>query len=307
MSKTLVRLSLLLCSFITISAFAEQRNPLEQHDVNATHTEAEYPEIPLIYFNAKNHKFERPFLFRRTLIDESQLQHAPRILGNQTGFKYSSHQDVVFTKGAMKNVDWFVFRPVENFKRDVYTTAEDGFVDKTSHRIQSVEKIAEVRFARYSSGISEMQIVNQIQEIRANDILVPKERITFIDLPNEKHADKNKVAVRGNLLGHVDGSLFAGLNDAVVIDRGHHDGVEVGDILNVIETQQVVVERDRQVASFLQPISGLFKKKETVELPHQNVAKLIVVKTYPHFSMALLKESQGPLARNKIVVNTVEG
>lgn len=115
------------------------------------------------------------------------------------------------------------------------------------------------------------------REVLAGDVLIPTD-----DRPLQAfyapHAPDD--AIRGQIIGVVDGVSQIGQHSVVVLNRGQRDGVELGHVLQVRQVPQPIND----------PVT-----RERVQPPSDPAGTLMVFRLFERVSYALVMNASGPM------------
>lgn len=239
--------------------------------------------------NGVSQSFLRQYLTYDTLIDKQDFDQAPRVLGSQEGWHYLSKREPFYIDSETDEENWFVYRAVSEFDRQY-----NGKLVK----MVSLKKVAQARLISKLDNMSEMQLIEQLQEIKPNDILLPEPSMKTGDIFHPRAAQSG---LTGNMIGHLYGSKYIGLRQIVVLDIGAKDGLVAGDILSA----QFPGSSLKGVKGKMRYISNVDNNYEPIErkLPSRLVGTLLVIKSYPHFSLAMVAKAEQPLFSPMIVTS----
>ncbi|MDD1795555.1 LysM peptidoglycan-binding domain-containing protein [Enterovibrio sp. ZSDZ42] len=233
----------------------------------------------------------KQYLTFDTLISEAELSLAPRVLGSQEGWSYISKRTPFYIDASVETENWFVYRTVTKFER---------LDNEQIIRVFSLKKVAEAKLVRALDEMSEFKLVKQSQEVKPNDILLPA---LGEKTGNVFHPQAAPAALEGNLVGHLYGSKYVGLKQIVVVDRGAEDGVNAGHALSV-QQPGATLKGTKGKMRYDSDIDNAVMAETT--LPDQRVGVLLVIKSYPYFSLAMVVDAAQPLSAPMPVIS-VEG
>ena len=231
----------------------------------------------------------RQYLTYDTLILKEKLHSVPRVLGSQDGWSYLSTRAPFYVDLPLKDQDWFVYRTGNQFERQ--------FKGKTIQMV-SLKKIAKAKLNRTLAEISEMQLIEQTQEVRPNDILLPATGKKTGSIFYPRPAPLGTI---GNMVGHLYGSKYVGLRQIVVLDLGLKDGLSAGDTLSAqlpgssLKGGKGVMRYTKETDTVHEPI--------VTQLPPHIAGTLLVIHSYPYFSLAMVAESKQPLSAPMKVIS----
>lgn len=255
--------------------------------------------IPLSYFPTTDNLFKQRYLIDETLVNENTLGSALRVLGNSTGKQYLADEESVFVSGHVVEQDWVIFRPMTTFSREV-----DG---QSQAQMQSIQKIAEAKLQRYITGVSELKIINQTQEVRSNDYVVPRKWVALVSAIPKPSKNKMPVKQQGMLLGHINGSTYSGIHDMVVINIGQFDGVTNGKTFSVLSDREQIVTGENKEVRLFDFNKDFLTLDKVVLLPAEKLAQLQVIRAFPYFSVAMVKTALQPLSKNLYLIESKDG
>ncbi len=154
-----------------------------------------------------------------------------------------------------------------------------------------VANIASGTVIRVSEDVATVRIDTSIQEVRNGDLVLPErqEQYNPFFFPKPGQVNDNNVRIVA-----LNNALFrAGKWQVVAISRGSRDGVEIGDVFQVNRPERMV--RD-EVMHPKGELSTLLKpKKAMIKLPEEYVGHIMVFKTTPRISYAIITEGKRPI------------
>lgn len=142
--------------------------------------------------------------------------------------------------------------------------------------------VAEARLVKLGVGDepATLKVKQSKLEISAGDYLYP---VIEDDSIQTFYPKAPEVKVDGGILAVLDGATQISQYNVVAIDQGADGGLKVGDVLQIDSIGSMV--RDR--------FSG--KAFDEVKLPDEKAASLMVFRTFPKISFALVMETTRPL------------
>jgi LysM repeat protein len=134
--------------------------------------------------------------------------------------------------------------------------------------------------------VSEAVLTDSARETLPGDVLIPEEHESIADFA--PHVPDRPVS--GRIMAVVDNVLVVGQNQVVAINRGSNDGLERGNVLTV----------DQEVEQVPDPCANIENSSTcvihpTVTMPTDVAGNLLVFRTYPHMSYALILEDTVPI------------
>ena len=223
-----------------------------------------------------------PYLEFDRLLDLSTLKGAERVLGASHGNKYLTKNEWLFISGAQQQTKWGIYRQM-----DTYSRGEQKMV--------ALKQIALGDLQQSEDEMSALQITQQTQEILVDDIALPlgdseKNSLSTHFFP---HPSPSQESVQ--ILGAIEGSDYVGKNQVVVIDRGLEDSLAQGSMFELYQPSKLV-KADSDASPVVEKAA-----LEKWQLPNLRIGSLMVIRPYPHFSLALVTESQQPISKQTLV------
>lgn len=226
---------------------------------------AAIPSIP-------NHLIE-PFLSRPLVVEANRLDAYPRIVATQEGRVYLGRGDTAYARGVTDPA-------VKSY--NVFRTAQPLFdPDDTARRRPIAYEaffLGTVAVTKTGDDVTTLRIVDSKQEIGEGDRLIPVERLTlasYVPRRPQQQIDARIVSVYGGLDNAAGGSV-------VTLNRGRADGLEVGDVLALLQVGGTIT--DRTVRGW-----------QSVELPDERIGEVFVFRVFDHIAYALVVRSTVPV------------
>lgn len=221
------------------------------------------PAIPLDQIGA--------FLRRHRILAADELNNSAYIVAGSQGHLLSAPGDSIFGRGVFPQGEraYGIFRPGEAY-RDPLSNELLGYhgQDIGSARLLSDNH----------ADVTELEVTRVTEEVRISDRLLPYEErmldATFYPrAPERTIEDGYMIAVDG-------GVTQIGTTSIVVLNRGQRDGLEIGHVLAVYQSGELVFDR---IA------------RENVRLPDVRAGLLMVFETFEKASYGLVLKSRHPL------------
>lgn len=219
-----------------------------------------------------------PYLESDRLIDKAELDKSERVLGSSKGKKYLTQQELLYISGSHTHTEWSIYRPVAEFER-----GEQVMI--------ALKRVASAKLVESDEAMTGLSVLNQVQEVQVDDIALPDVGIEILNLSTTFYpvpSPENSVA---HILGSLDGSQYVGQNQVVVIDRGEEDDLRQGSMFELYEIGSHVVGKKHQSQQLSQA------SDDKLKLPDTKVGNLMVIRPYPHFSLALVTQSTQPIGK----------
>jgi hypothetical protein len=222
--------------------------------------------IPLIPLNEVG-----PFLLRHRILSARELESAAYVVAGAQGHLISAPGDRIFGRGRFPESErvYGIYRPGETYREPV--TGE--LLGYQAQDIGSAQLLSASR-----EDVKELEITRVTEEVRISDRLIPmQERI----LDATFHPRAPETPIEGGLMIAVDGGVSQiGALDIVVLNRGVRDGLEIGHVLAIYQTGELVYDE----------IAG-----ENVRLPDARAGLAMVFETFEKASYALVLKANRPL------------
>ncbi|MGR5096504.1 LysM peptidoglycan-binding domain-containing protein [Vibrio maritimus] len=224
---------------------------------------------------------------REGLVLSSELRDFPKVIGSSTGLKYVTAQDDVYINYQGNETDWAIYRVSQTFS-----------ALQPEYSMQQVRMVAVAKTKSKSADITTLEIERPNHEVKQQDVVIP---LSSIQTPEhlqsfEPHAG---IPVDGlAIVGMMEATHYAVRGQAVVLNHGFVSGIEQGSSYTLM--------RPAQAFQFAQGEHGLtdtYQEGLSQQLPTIEIGHLVVIRSYPFFSIALITEASEPITRQTIVTN----
>ncbi len=217
------------------------------------------------------------FLSRSRIVEPGVLEAAPYMLAGQQQRVIVGAEDRAYARGVFdpEYTNYGVFRKGQVFK------------DPETKEILGVfaQGIGTVAVTDTQGEVATLEVVRAFEEIRPGDQLLPSEdrSVDSLFYPSAPDDDINAqiIAVEG-------GVTQIGKFNVVIINRGEREGLQIGNVLAIYKTGEVV--RDRV-------------KGGSIALPDERAGLLMIFRTFEKLSFGLVLEADRALAVNDKVRN----
>ncbi len=224
-----------------------------------------------------------PFLTQPLLIENDQLESAPRIVAGQDNRVIFSPGTRVYINDVAKKDDlrWDIYRPGE------------PFIDPDTKEVLGTEAIYLGGLNIISYGVpASADIMHAKEEIFVKDRLIAtadKFQENFV--PHAPETD-----VKGRILRVYGGVAEAGPNSVVSINLGKQDGLEEGHVLAISHYGRIIKDpeykrSDRQSATDIE--NGLAPGQ--IKLPDEHTGLLMIFRTFDRISYGLIMNASNPI------------
>ena len=214
----------------------------------------------------------RPFLDRPRVVTEDQLDDAPYIVSSYEEHLISGTGNRVYARNIKNAVsDYNIIRPGV------------PYVDPETNDVLGYEAIylADARLLKLGEDDkpATLSVSKALREVLNNDVLIPYENREQM-FQFTPRAPESKV--NGQIISVFNGVSQIGQFMVVVLNRGESDGLAPGHVLAVLQKGATVNDSQRLLFS-------------SVELPDERAGLMMVFKTYPKLSYALIMEASRAL------------
>lgn len=217
------------------------------------------------------------FLSRSRIVEPGVLEAAPYMLAGQQQHLIVGAGDQAYARGSFDSAysNYGIYRKGQVFK------------DPVTKELLGVyaQGIGTVAVENVEGEIAKLEVVRTYEEVRPGDQLLPSEdrSVDSLFYPSAPVDDINAqiIAVEG-------GVTQIGKFNVVIINRGEREGLQIGNVLAIYKTGEVV--RDRV-------------KGGTVALPDERAGLLMIFRTFEKLSFGLVLEADRALAVNDKVRN----
>jgi hypothetical protein len=219
-----------------------------------------------------------PFLTRPLIVDEGQMNGAPRVVAQQDGHVYLGAGDKLYVRGDLRGSTSFqVYRPGVPLR-----DPETGKI--IAYEAVYLGSVALVAPARAGVDVHTFQVASSAQEIGVGDLLMPTPPTPLRNYV--PHVPSRPV--KGRVLGMNAGLSFAAQNQVVSINRGSVDGIDVGAVLNLYHFGETITDPGGR-----QGILGF--GRTALKLPDEEVGNLFVFRVFKNVSYGLIMQATQPV------------
>ena len=207
-----------------------------------------------------------PFLSQPLVLEENDLSAAPRIVAVQPGHVGAAKLEKVYAMGDLNGTVVFqIYRPVTPLKDPVTKQIlgyESAFVGAA--KLERVGKSA--------NEAHTLVITNAKEEVAVGDRLLP---VPNTEMTNYvPHAPAKEVS--GLIVSVYGGVALAGQNQTVSVNLGAAQGMDIGTILKLYRTGEVIADRTQE--------------KSVVKLPDEEYGTLFIYRVFKNISYGLIMQ-----------------
>lgn len=208
-----------------------------------------------------------PFLSKPLIVEENQLNDAPRIVATQEGSVYISVGAKAYVRGDLKGATTFdVFHPGKPLK------------DPSTQQVLGYEAVylGTLRLLRASTAENEPHtfvVVNAKEEMGVGDRMVPQEPtpiVNYVPHPPEQ-------PIVGQIMSVYGGVTQAGQNQIITINRGAKDGLDRGSVLELYRLGMLMKDTTDP-------------DKNVMKLPDEQYGDLFIFRVFNNVSYGLIME-----------------
>jgi len=220
-----------------------------------------------------------PFLTQPLIIEDDELQGAPRVIATQEERVFVGKDDKAYVRGDLKgNTSFQVFRPGAPLKDPV-----TGQVIGMEAYYLGTMKLQSAAKPGSGSDVHTFLVASAKEEIGKGDQLRATEPTpiqNYVPHPPEQQVDARVVAVYG-------GVAHAGQSHIVSINRGKLDGLDIGSVLQLYHSGKTVSDSTAP--------KGWFGREQQVKLPDEEVGSLFIFRVFKHISYGLIMQVTAPV------------
>ncbi len=232
--------------------------------IRVQHTEDAISSIPLDKIEV--------FLSRSRIVEPGELEAGPYMLAGQQQHVIVGAGDRAYARGAFdaQYSNYSIYRKGQAFK-DPVTKELLGMY---------AQGIGTVSVAKINDDIATLDIIRTYEEVRPGDNLLPSEdrSVDSVFFPSAPDTD-----IEAQIIAVEGGVTQVGKFNVVMINRGEREGLQVGNVLAIYKTGEIVADR---------------VKGGKVALPDERAGLLMVFRTFEKMSFALVLEADRALAVN---------
>lgn len=239
--------------------------------IRAQSIDASIPSIPI---ESIHQLLEKPLM-----IDEETLAKSAYVLDSRNNHLINALNDTLYVRKldtSIGNGRYQIFRP------------NKPLVDPISGEVLGYEAlyVAEAKLERKGDPAS-LRVTSSAREILRDDRILP---IDNSNMERDFFPRPPKHQVNGRIISLLDGISQIGQYDTVAINLGERDNISTGNILVIMRTGKVVIDRNEE------------KKNFEVKLPDERIGVLMVIRTYDKMSFALIMQADEPVRLNEQVL-----
>lgn len=235
------------------------------------------PMIPLASISA--------FLSKDHVINPELLIAAPRLLGDAIGSPRFYEGDIFYAQGQYdKNKLYGVYR----LGNDFHDPETDEFLGKQLIFVGHSEVSKSINVIT-TEKVTPHDFLKSSREARQGDLILPipeYETLPAYFLPQPVPSE-----VKGQIIGALNNAVAIGKWDAVVINRGKRDAMQIGSMFSILRSGPGVFISINKV-EYQEDASRFAKMGDAdVVIPAERIGELMIFKVYEKVSIALVMRS----------------
>ncbi len=222
----------------------------------------------------------KPYLVDMQIIDPKTLNSLPTVLEVEDEHVVGGAGDSInvanLPSGGIPGKMYFIYR-----KLDTFTLPE-------------TQKVLGIAMLEIGQGTlsqvgnpASLYLTSTNREVEGGDYIVMKQSLPQ---PQNYRPRLPTIPIRAKILSVLDGVIEAGQYNVVVLDKGSKDGLVVGDILTIIETNDAV-------------LAAMQSSGKTYSRPIKKEGTLMVFRTTPQISLGLILDAKLPIHVLDVAVN----
>lgn len=154
-----------------------------------------------------------------------------------------------------------------------------------------VADIATAKVVNVDRDVTTLQVSDNRHEVRTGDLILPPNHHQynpyFFPKPGKINDDNVRIVALSNAL------FRSGKGQVVAISRGANHGIQVGDVFQINRPEKIIRDNVMHPKGELKTLFSPSKAK--VRLPEEYVGHIMVFRTTPNISYALVTESKRPI------------
>ncbi len=238
--------------------------------IRAQSIDASIPSIPI---DSIRHLLQRPIV-----IDQAQFKNSAYIISSLDSHLVNSIDDKLYVRKldtTSGNGRYQVFRP----NRAIF--------DPNTNELLGYEAlfVGDTKLLLRGDPAT-ILVTNSEREILRNDRVLPIDNTNFERdfFPKPPSTD-----VSGDIVSLLDAISQLGQYQTIAINLGFRDGVESGNILNIIRKGEIIADKEEEDPTF------------RVKLPDEKVGNAMIIRSFEKMSYALVMTADRPINKDDYV------
>ncbi len=210
------------------------------------------------------------FLSRSRIVEPGEIEASPYVLAGQQQHVIVGAGDRAYARGTFdaQYSNYGVYRKGQAFNDPVTKELLGTYA----------QGIGTVSVIKTTGDIATLDIIRTYEEVRPGDNLLPSEdrSVDSVFFPSSPDVD-----IEAQIIAVEGGVTQVGKFNVVMINRGEREGLQIGNVLAIYKTGEVVADR---------------VKGGKVALPDERAGLLMVFRTFEKMSFGLVLETDRALA-----------
>ncbi|GMQ48081.1 LysM peptidoglycan-binding domain-containing protein [Vibrio sp. 10N] len=224
---------------------------------------------------------------REGLVLESDLASLPKVIGSSDGLNYVTAEDDVYIDYQGGETEWAIYRASQRFA-----------APQSEYSMQQVRMVAIARSQSQVSDVTTLKIERFIHEIKQGDVAIPLSAIQTPEQINHFQPHAGPAIDDLSIAGMMDAVNYAVRGQAVVLNRGYVSQVEQGSSYSLVRPTHGV-----QFSKGERGLVELSEEETSLRMPTVEVGQLVVIRSYPFFSIAVIIEASEPITQHMLVIS----
>lgn len=241
-------------------------------------------KAPIVAINALT---QARYTQREGLVLESELANFPKVIGSSEGLNYVTAEDDVYIDYQGEETEWAIYRVSQRFS-----------AQQPEYSMQQVRMVAKARSQSQTGDVTVLVIERFIHEIKQGDVAIPLSAVQTPEHINYFQPHAGPAIDDLSIAGMMDEVNYVVRGQAVVLNRGYVSRVEQGSSYSLVKPAHGF--------HFSKGELGLVKRDEkeaSLTMPTIEVGQLVVIRSYPFFSIAVIIEASEPITQQMLVVS----
>lgn len=222
----------------------------------------------------------QPWLTRHTIVATDKLHDVPYVVAIQEQRLMAAKGQYIYVRGQNLNLNqrYAIYRPGQAYLHHNHQG------EKINLGIELAQIASAIAIDQHNQITTLVLTDSYHKEVMKNDLVFTEQQSSY---PTEFHpvaatgvdADAKIIHIHGNLKSAAKHSL-------VTINRGTQHGIKIGQLFSVYQTGQEVKDA---------------KNNQSVQLPTEEIAQLMVVQTFAQLSYGYILDHQRPINQHAIL------
>jgi hypothetical protein len=245
------------------------------------------PTIPLAAISA--------FLSKDHIVEPTLIVDAPRLLGDAISSPRFFAGDIFYGQGQY---DKYKLYGVYRLGDDFYDPDSDEFLGKELTFIGLTE-VSKSPNVDSTEQVTPLDFLKSSREARQGDLILPIPE--YETLPAYFLPQPVSSKVKGNILAALNNAVAIGKWDAVVINKGKRDNIQIGSMFSILRSGPGILINNKKI-EYKEDASRFDQMGHAgLVIPAERIGELMVFKVYEKVSIGLVMRSSDAMgAKYKI-------